>query len=190
MRPKPVLRSFKPRTNRKSSRLMKLMLNSLMPPPSSCITGITRVTKDLARGVVLTFSDQKEQQLNPPNTVNPKELLSTTVRSSALRLSRVPLLGNILATHTSTVVRYYHIDRLSSTYEIETFIDSIPVVDRIGKEVVLIVDTGIDSKDTFYTDSNGLELQKRVLNYRPTWDLKVMEPSSGNYYPVNGMILI
>jgi hypothetical protein len=88
------------------------------------------------------------------------------------------------------VVRYFHIDRLSSSYEIETFVDSIPVDDRIGKEVVLIVDTGIDNKDTFYTDSNGLELQKRVLNYRPTWDLKVTESSAGNYYPVNGMILI
>jgi len=24
----------------------------------------------------------------------------------------------------------------------------------------------------FYTDSNGLEMQKRILNYRPTWDIK------------------
>jgi hypothetical protein len=30
--------------------------------------------------------------------------------------------------------------------------------------------TDIDNKDTFFTDSNGLEMQKRVLNYRETWD--------------------
>ena len=27
-------------------------------------------------------------------------------------------------------------------------------------------------------------------NYRPTWDLNVTEPVSGNYYPVNSRILI
>jgi hypothetical protein len=33
-------------------------------------------------------------------------------------------------------------------------------------------------------------LQKRVLNYRPTWKLKTHETSSGNYYPINGILLI
>jgi len=54
----------------------------------------------------------------------------------------------------------------------------------------MLIETGIDNGDTFYTDSNGLELQKRVLNHRPTWKLHVHESSSGNYYPINGMILI
>jgi hypothetical protein len=33
-------------------------------------------------------------------------------------------------------------------------------------------------------------LQKRVLNHRPTWNLEVFEPSAGNFYPVNGMIVL
>lgn len=33
-------------------------------------------------------------------------------------------------------------------------------------------------------------MQKRVLNYRPTWTLQVSQPVSGNYYPVNEMIKI
>jgi len=41
--------------------------------------------------------------------------------------------------------------------------------------ILKITDKGIDNGDVFYTDSNGLELQKRVLNYRPTWKLKVNE---------------
>jgi len=33
-------------------------------------------------------------------------------------------------------------------------------------------------------------MQKRILNYRPTWNLSVNEPTSGNYYPVTGMFYI
>lgn len=54
----------------------------------------------------------------------------------------------------------------------------------------MIIDTGINNGKTFYTDSNGLELQKRVVNYRPTWNLTVFEQAAGNYYPVNGVIMI
>ena len=53
-----------------------------------------------------------------------------------------------------------------------------------------MIDTKINSGNTFYTDSNGLELQKRVINHRDTWDLEVVEWASGNYYPVNGMLML
>ena len=46
------------------------------------------------------------------------------------------------------------------------------------------------SKDTFYTDSNGREMIKRVRNERPTWDLDVTEPVSGNYYPLTAGIFL
>mmetsp|Transcript_11958 Transcript_11958/g.11955 ORF Transcript_11958/g.11955 Transcript_11958/m.11955 type:complete len:274 (-) Transcript_11958:32-853(-) len=36
----------------------------------------------------------------------------------------------------------------------------------------------------------GLEMQERVLNYRSSWDLKVDQPISGNYYPINHAIAI
>jgi hypothetical protein len=46
---------------------------------------------------------------------------------------------------------------------------------------------------TFYTDSNGLEMQKRVLNYRPTWDIQAnyndsLQNVTANYYPINSAI--
>lgn len=44
------------------------------------------------------------------------------------------------------------------------------------------------SGDEFYTDSNGREMLKRKRNYRPTWNLKLHEPISGNYYPVTTKI--
>lgn len=44
---------------------------------------------------------------------------------------------------------------------------------------------------TFYTDSNALEMQKRQLNFRPTWNYtNITQPVSGNYYPVNSALAI
>jgi hypothetical protein len=73
---------------------------------------------------------------------------------------------------------------------IETFVDSIPIDDRIGKEVTLNLKTKYNNGKTFYTDSMGLEEQTRILDYRPTWAYQVNEPTSGNYYPINSFIRI
>ena len=43
---------------------------------------------------------------------------------------------------------------------------------------------------TFYTDSNGLEMQKRVINYRPDFTLVTQEFASSNYYPINSAIAL
>lgn len=48
---------------------------------------------------------------------------------------------------------------------------------------------------TFYTDSNGLVMQKRVKDFRPSWDLSYddsyqRENITANYYPVNSAIYI
>ena len=34
----------------------------------------------------------------------------------------------------------------------------------------------------------GLEHQKRVIDFRPSWNYTVYEPTAGNYYPVNSFI--
>ena len=77
-----------------------------------------------------------------------------------------------------------------SALEIETFVDSIPIDDGVGKEITMNIKTSINNQYEFYTDANGLEMQKRKINYRPTWKLNVYEPVSGNYYPINAMISI
>lgn len=68
--------------------------------------------------------------------------------------------------------------------------DSIPIFDEVGKEITINIKTSINNHNEFYTDSNGLEMQKRKINFRPTWKLNVSEPVSGNYYPINAMISI
>ena len=97
----------------------------------------------------------------------------------------------IVADRTTTYLRFYKDSVLQTGCEIETFIDSIPIDDNQGKEIVMKVSSPqISNNNVFYTDSQGLDLQKRILNYRPTWNLTVHQPSSGNYYPINGMIAI
>lgn len=73
-------------------------------------------------------------------------------------------------------------------FMIETYIDSIPISDAVGKEVTLNLKTKYNNGKTFFTDSMGLEEQKRVLDFRPTWDYQVNEKTAGNYYPINSFI--
>jgi lysosomal alpha-mannosidase len=76
------------------------------------------------------------------------------------------------------------------TIEFEWTIGSIPIDDRIGKEIILRYDTDIQSESTFYTDANGREVLERKRDFRPTWNYTVSENVSGNYYPVNIRIWI
>lgn len=47
---------------------------------------------------------------------------------------------------------------------------SIPLSNQ-GQEVIIQLHSAdVNSNATFYTDSNGLEMQKRIRDYRPTWD--------------------
>lgn len=71
---------------------------------------------------------------------------------------------------------------MKDVVEIQSYLHPIELVDSIddttqrGKEVILkVTDKTIDNNKTFYTDSNGLELQKRIVDYRPSWNLRVNE---------------
>lgn len=62
--------------------------------------------------------------------------------------------------------------------------------DKIGKEIITRYSSNLKTDNVFYTDSNGREMLKRIRNYRPTWNLELKEPISGNYYPVTSKIAI
>lgn len=62
---------------------------------------------------------------------------------------------------------------------------------RHGIEVISRFTTDLNSKSTFFTDSNGRETMTRVRNYRPTWKLKLdSQRIACNYYPVTSKISI
>jgi lysosomal alpha-mannosidase len=76
------------------------------------------------------------------------------------------------------------------TVEVEWTVGPIPINDHIGKEIILRYDTDIQSQSKFYTDANGREVLERTRDHRPTWNYTVVEPVSGNYYPINSRIWI
>ena len=80
----------------------------------------------------------------------------------------------------------------TSVIEWDVLLHGIPIEDDgLGKEVVVnwqLLD--FENESTFYTDSNGLEMQKRVLNSRPDFKLKTHEEVSSNYYPVYSALAI
>ena len=65
----------------------------------------------------------------------------------------------------------------------------IPLINNKGREVVAKWNfDGIENQSTFYTDSNGLEMQKRIRDYRPDFTLDTKMKVNDNYYPINSTI--
>jgi len=61
----------------------------------------------------------------------------------------------------------------------------------LNRDVTVNVQTDIDNGGVFYTDSNGLGMEKRVLNKHTNYTVgEVSETASFNYYPVNSAISI
>lgn len=73
--------------------------------------------------------------------------------------------------------------------EIEWTVGSVPIQDKVGKEVIVRFDTqgGIKSAKTMFTDSNGLEFVARVRSHRDTWNLTLHDDQefvAANYFPI------
>ncbi|XP_060520105.1 lysosomal alpha-mannosidase-like [Cylas formicarius] len=87
----------------------------------------------------------------------------------------------------SQIVRVYHTEQF---VEFEWLVGPIPTDTPYGKEVISRFSTNLETFKTFYTDSNGREMVKRIRDLRSTWDLSTNESIASNYYPVTSKILI
>lgn len=89
-------------------------------------------------------------------------------------------------------VVHVSIDKDLPLIKIDVDLDSLPFQEILnGYEVVPNFHVkNFDNQKTFFTDSNGLEMQKRVQDYRPTWTLKTTQKVTDNYYPINSAISI
>jgi len=97
------------------------------------------------------------------------------------------------AINARSYIGIIHMKPNATTVEWEVQLHGIPVskTDKLGKEVVVNWEMmNFNSSNTFYTDSNGLEMQKRVLNQRPDFTYTTDEMASSNYYPINSAIAI
>ncbi|KAM3955163.1 lysosomal alpha-mannosidase isoform 2-T2 [Aphomia sociella] len=120
-----------------------------------------------------------------PNATKPVELktISFTTRNGEI----VTEFRKKYSENALSIIRSY--DQLSYLDHIYV-IGPIPVDDDIGKEYVSRCTTNIDKTLGFYTDSNGRQVIKRKLNKRPQWNLTLVEPIAGNYYPITNLIAI
>eukprot|EP01090_Pellita_catalonica_P022918 TRINITY_DN9107_c0_g1_i1.p1 TRINITY_DN9107_c0_g1~~TRINITY_DN9107_c0_g1_i1.p1 ORF type:complete len:992 (+),score=187.74 TRINITY_DN9107_c0_g1_i1:420-2978(+) len=86
---------------------------------------------------------------------------------------------------SSQVVRLYN----DADYlEISPSIGPISILNHAGKEVITRFTTDLKTNARFYTDSNALEFQERIRNYRFTYKLNNTEVVADNYYPIDTAI--
>eukprot|EP00744_Colponema_vietnamica_P015300 GILI01021452.1.p1 GENE.GILI01021452.1~~GILI01021452.1.p1 ORF type:complete len:473 (-),score=157.22 GILI01021452.1:180-1523(-) len=78
----------------------------------------------------------------------------------------------------------------STSLESVVHVGSIDISSGIGKEVIVRFDTSIQNQGVFFTDSNGLDMLRREVNRRPSWNLTVTEEVAGNYYPLNSALYL
>eukprot|EP01083_Nonionella_stella_P276753 940645_1 len=87
------------------------------------------------------------------------------------------------SSYITTITRLYS---NASYLEIEHTVGPIPLDSGKGNEIIMRFYSDLDNNRTFYTDSNGREMMKRVFNYRESWPLQqVPDTTPQNYYPIN-----
>ena len=81
----------------------------------------------------------------------------------------------------------------SDVIELESHVPTVKGVYGNGKDIAMVVKAEqLNNKRTFWTDDNGLLMNKRVWNERPTWRLQTFQEVevSQNYYPVTSALYI
>ena len=82
-------------------------------------------------------------------------------------------------------------ERFDQFIEFEVELAEVPIKDSRGKDVTVNfrMFDNFDSNGTFFTDSNGLEMQERRINFNPAFKWpNDGQNISGNFYPVDSGI--
>ncbi|XP_072039219.1 lysosomal alpha-mannosidase-like [Amphiura filiformis] len=122
-----------------------------------------------------------------PHSSEPIPLLNKTVNLDIFQTEFAQEARQQFTPWLSQVIRLYW----DAPYvEFEWTVGPIPFKDGKDKDIITRFDTDLDTNKTFYTDSNGRQIIKRIRDHRDTWDYIPVQPVSGNYYPVNSRIFI
>lgn len=74
--------------------------------------------------------------------------------------------------------------------EVESIIEPLDTSKK-GMEFVLRIGLDWDEgNDVFYTDRNGLDMQKRIINTREDFEIRDNVPVSSNMYPVTSCLQV
>jgi len=93
----------------------------------------------------------------------------------------------------------YAVIKIRFSHEFEEIIDfdveinNVPMhIDHHGKDVIVQFKMydGFNANKTFWTDTNGLEMLERRLNWRQTFIPVMKQNISSNYYPITSAIAI
>ena len=116
-----------------------------------------------------------------PNGTHPWNVSNNNIAS--ISISTGPIVSEVyqyFADWAYSVIRLFK----NTTYvEAEYSIGPIPIADHLGKEIITQYTTNLKSDKTWYSDSQGLEFQERIRNFRFTYPLNVTEPVALNYVP-------
>lgn len=119
-----------------------------------------------------------------PNTTTPFPVNTGNVEIS---ITKGPIVTEITQTWAPWLVQVTRLFANADHIESEFMVGPIPFADGMGKEVISRYSTSLDSGSSFFTDSNGRELQQRTRR-GPAQNLTGSAIVAGNYYPINALI--
>lgn len=85
------------------------------------------------------------------------------------------------------------INDLDNFVKFDVSINDVPIeLDRTGKDIVVdwFLMDDFDTNNTFWVDSNGLEMVKKTLYQRKDYNYSANGTVAGNYYPVTSAIAV
>jgi hypothetical protein len=127
--------------------------------------------------------------MNQPNQYSYSQLNEAMELQTETYIQQWDFKYNSTETGQYAMVKIKFYPMYSEMIEFVVELNGVPIADGASKDVT--VDWffyDFDANSTFWTDSNGLEMQKRILNYRPTWNYSGDQNISSNYYPVGSGI--
>mmetsp|Transcript_33580 Transcript_33580/g.51655 ORF Transcript_33580/g.51655 Transcript_33580/m.51655 type:complete len:230 (-) Transcript_33580:1056-1745(-) len=83
------------------------------------------------------------------------------------------------------IIKVRYSPQFNDFIEFEVELNSVPL-ERFGRDVTVNwrMYDNFNANRTFWTDSNGLEMQERILNFQPTYTRLSDQNISSNFFPV------
>lgn len=152
-------------------------------------------TFNVSVGYYVGNSNEGDQQASGAYIFRPNATITETpisyCKPGEIFIWNGNVLDALLQTCDDRAFQYFRLEKGVDNYHLKVYtgINSIPIDDGNGKEIVVTYGTQWNNNGKFATDTNGMNMVPRVWNYRQSFDVDWQnEPSSSNYYPVNSAI--